>query len=438
MPTTQAAAFTLPTAGGQPPQTPASGVQLYVSVLGECGFTPGQVRALMAMVITAAELNPARITRFDELFRRPGWRWTDAQTRGWFKDQLTKMAKNAVWWPPPWRRGGRLPRGNDKKILAALETGPKTQVQLRRKLRTVTAAEVNQLLVYMVKKAMIKRVKVNLYARLEGGAAAHTSLNRQIVRFIRSARDETTERDLNLAMAALGHTAMATLHSTDFLRANGILAPSERAHYARRSAERVVFSAESLAKMARGEVLCDGRGTRLWAPPAALPEEVTAWERRLSEIASAAAVTTLHLNRPPADPDEYVADIARLTGLSEEQCAAELEPAARRWGRPEQEILGLVKGQRAQRAEGSTALPQAVRGWVLSDPREEEAKQWFIEWMRKHPDCLPPGTTVRKLLEQAAARFGVSGRGARRTYDCALALTPTCKWSQNRRPRKIL
>src|SRR5262249_18557039 len=130
---------------------------------------------------------------------------------------------------------------------------------------------------------------------------------------------ETTRTAL---CAATGFSRTQAGRAIDNLRKRGLFDPS-----------RISVSAEARAKTERGETIFNKKGKVFWAPevsPAAPVE--------------AAVFTTLPPHGPRVDPNEYVADIARLAALPHEENAAELDAAARRWGRPHAEIFGLVKG----------------------------------------------------------------------------------------------
>jgi hypothetical protein len=96
-----------------------------------------------------------------------------------------------------------------------------------------------------------------------------------------------------------------------------------------------------------------------------------------------------------------VADIARLATLSDEECAAELDVTARRWGRPQEEIVGLVKGLRAQRAVAANPPLTTTKRIAKKKAAEEELLKWLIEESHAHPECKQP-----ELFERAQRIWG--------------------------------
>ena len=130
----------------------------------------------------------------------------------------------------------------------------------------------------------------------------------------------------------------------------------------------ISVSAEARAKTERGETIFNKKGKVFWAlevSPAAPVE--------------AAVFTTLRPDRPRVDPDEYVADIARLAALPDEESYAELDAAARRWGRPQKEILGLVKRLHARVAVAANRPLTTTELVVKKGAAEEELFNWLIE-----------------------------------------------------------
>jgi hypothetical protein len=92
-------------------------------------------------------------------------------------------------------------------------------------------------------------------------------------------------------------------------------------------------------------------------------------------------------------------------------------------------------------AKGSKGWADASKA-LEEPPLVEEARgrhlatYWFVDLLRKNPERPPPGRSVRMLLEQANALFGVGGRGARYCYELAQQKTGNTNWSTSRRPRK--
>jgi hypothetical protein len=150
-------------------------------------------------------------------------------------------------------------------------------------------------------------------------------------------------------------------------------------------------SAEARAKTERGETIFNKKGKVFWAPdvsPAA-PVEATVF-------------TTLRPDRPRVDPNEYVADIARLAALSDEERGAdELDVAARRWGRPQEEILGLVKGWHGQTAVAANPPLTTAERIRKKKAAEQELFNWLIEESHAHPEWKQ-----RELFEKAQRNWG--------------------------------
>jgi hypothetical protein len=145
-------------------------------------------------------------------------------------------------------------------------------------------------------------------------------------------------------------------------------------------------------------------------------------------------VQALRPERPAIDSDEYVADIARLAALSDEQCAAELDAAARRWARPQKEILGLVKGQRAQRAVA--AVPPTPASPELT-PQQRDCLDFLIEVAGHYPEHSPMRIQP-DLINVAKWLFsGLSVRDFRYAQNLGEGLSEHLKnWRDARRPRK--
>jgi hypothetical protein len=149
-------------------------------------------------------------------------------------------------------------------------------------------------------------------------------------------------------------------------------------------------SAEARAATERGETIYNKKGKVFWAPevsPAAPVE--------------AAVFTNLRPERPRVDADQYVADIARIAALPDEERYAEVDAAARRWGRPQEEILGLVRCLQGDRAVVANR-PFKITELVVKKRRaEEELFNWLIEESHAHPECKQP-----ELFEKARGIWG--------------------------------
>jgi hypothetical protein len=203
-----------------------------------------------------------------------------------------------------------------------------------RRHRAITRGALVNVLISMTRIGLIERYSDGIYGVPRSGGERYESGTRLIFK-LALAVPETTRAAL---CAATGYSRARVGAAIINLRKRGLFDPS-----------RISVSAEARAKTERGETIFNKKGKVVWAlevSPAAPVE--------------AAVFTTLRPDRPRVDPNEYVAGIARLAALSDEDCAAELDAAARRWGRPQEEILGLVKGQHAQRAVAAVAPPAVI------------------------------------------------------------------------------
>jgi hypothetical protein len=290
--------------------------------------------------------------------------------RGWSR----KMRSDPRFWPQLFERS-RPVSELIKKILDQSKRALKTAEVERtfRRYRKVPPTGLAQELGDLARRREIDRHGFDLYWRKGTAPEPWESIERRAFRLVFSAPDHRIrEADLAIALGLMRkETATLVSHS----RKRGRFAPATGDGV-------VAVSAESLAALQDGPIL-DGRGAIFFA----VPERAAPLDR--------AVFTTLHPDRPRVDPNEYVADIARMAMLSDEQLAPELGAAAKRWGRSEEEILGLVRELRAQRVIAAAALPAPVPEQAALSSAErkaieksglKECEEQYYQLIKAHPD----------------------------------------------------
>jgi hypothetical protein len=241
--------------------------------------------------------------------------------------------------------------------------------------RAITRGALVNVLISMTRIGQIERYSDGIYGVPRSGGEDYESGTRVIFK-LALAVPETTRAAL---CAATGYNRARVGAAINNLRKRDLFDPS-----------RISVSAEARAKTERGETIFNKKGKVFWAPevsPAAPVES--------------AVFTTLRPNRPRVDPDEYVADIVRIAALPDEESYAEIDAAARRWGRPQEEILGLVKYLQAQRAAAANRPLKITELVVKKRGAEEELFNWLIEESHAHPECKQP-----ELFEKARGIWG--------------------------------
>ena len=241
--------------------------------------------------------------------------------------------------------------------------------------RAITRGALVNVLISMTRIGKIERYSDGIYGVPRSGGEHYESGTRLVFK-LALAVPETTRAAL---CAATGYSRGRVGAAIINLRKRGLFDPS-----------RISVSAEARAKTERGETIFNKKGKVFWAPdvsPAAPVE--------------AAVFTNLRLDRPRVDSNEYVADIARLAALSDEERPAEVDVAARRWGRPQEEILGLVKGQHAQRAVAANRPLTTTERVAKKKAAEEKVFDWLIEESHARPECKQP-----ELFEKARRIWG--------------------------------
>ena len=236
MPVRRPATATFGSSGGEGPGELASVVSWYTFMVEELGATSEEARLLMEKVIFAIELNPPRAAKFPELFVYLDAQWRHfGQKRKLLDGWLAKMAREPLYWPPllP-KRGSRV----GDRILKALRTGPKTDVQIVRafpKSAKMTLAKLSPTLGLAIKAGKVMRVGWGEYALPESGLTPYIPPNRLIVEFVIGAPDYPPAEDaLVAAMRVRGHTDDGTYHSLKWLRESGVLAPRRQERAGRR------------------------------------------------------------------------------------------------------------------------------------------------------------------------------------------------------------
>jgi hypothetical protein len=414
----------------------ASVVSWYTFMVQKLGATSEEARGLMERVISAIELNPPRAAKFPELFVSLDAQWRHfGQKRKLLDEWLTKMARDPLDWPR------RLPlRGSrvGDQILAALRTGPKTDVQIVRafpKSAKMTVTKLNPTLGLAMKAGKIMRVGHGKYALPESGLTAYISPNRLLVELVIGAPDYPPAEDaLVAAMRVRGHTDDGTYHSLKWLRENGVIAP--------RRDGRVRLSAASLAKRKRGEELRDGRNAVLWAPPLVVPTEAATWESRLIEASRGGRpgpgnAVNLHPDRPRVDPAKRAAEVSRLAALTEKEYAAEREVVAKAWGLDDVGMLDLMVVP--AREQGSAVPPQAVprtehRAMKLA--AQENCVQRYIELIQANPNgAAEPRADLEKKMMGEFKLTRKEARDCRAKAINRYASIPgnSCKWGKSGR-----
>jgi hypothetical protein len=230
--------------------------------------------------------------------------------------------------------------------------------------RAITRGALVNVLISMTRVGQIERYADGVYGVPRSGRGRYESGTRLIFK-LALAVPETSRAAL---CAATGYDRARVGAAINNLRTRGLFDLS-----------RISVSAEARAKTERGETIFNKKGKVFWAPEASPTGPV-----------EAPIFTTLRADRPRVDPNEYVADIARLAALPEEESAAELDAAARRWGRPREEIRGLVKGLHVQKAPAADRPLTTTERVVKKKAAEEELFSWLIEESHSRPECKQP------------------------------------------------
>jgi hypothetical protein len=322
---------------------------------------------------------PRRIEWLDDLIVQADnqLRRTGAWKMNRLKQYAEAMSKDPRHLPRLRKLRGSSDFGVVLKILETAGRGMSADKVLPAFLRhrPITRGALVNVLISMTRIGKIERYSDGIYGVPRSGGEYYESGTRVIFK-LALAVPETTRAAL---CAATGYDRARVGAAIINLRKRGLLDPS-----------RIAVSAEARGKTERGETIFNKKGKVFWAPevsPAAPVE--------------AAVFTNLRLDRPRVDPNKYVADIARLATLPDEESAAELDAAARRWGRPREEILGLVRGLHAQRAVAANGPLATTERVVKKKAAGEELFNWLIEESHAHPERRQP-----ELFEKAQRIWG--------------------------------
>ena len=333
--------------------------------------------AFVNLLIEAA--GPRRIEWLDDLIVQADnqLRRTGAWKMNCLKQYAEAMSKNPRHLPRLRKLRGSSDFDVALKILETAGRGMSADEVLPAFLRhrAITRGALVNVLISMTRIGKIERYSDGIYGVPRSGGD-HYELGTRVIFKLALAVPETTRAAL---CAATGYNRARVGAAIINLRKRGLFDPS-----------RISVSAEARAKTERGETIFNEKGKVFWAlevSPAAPVE--------------ASVFTTLRPDRPRVDPNEYVADITRLAALSDEESAAELDAAARRWARPRLEILGLVKGLQAQRAVATNRPLTTTERVVKKKAAEEELFNWLIEENHAHPECKQP-----ELFEKARRIWG--------------------------------
>jgi hypothetical protein len=343
-----------------------------------CPAVPtAELVAFINLLIEAA--GPRRVEWLDDLIVQADsqLRRTGAWKMNRLKQYAEAMSKNPRHLPRLRKLRGSRDFDVALKILKTAGHGMSADEVLPafRQHRAITRGALVNVLISMTRIGLIERYSDGIYGVPRSGGECYESGTRLVFK-VALAAPETTRAAL---CAATGYSRARVGAAINNLRKRGLFDPL-----------RISVSAEARAKTERGDTIFNKKGKVFWAPDvsAAAPVE-------------AAVFTTLRPNRPRVDPNEYVADIARLAALSDEECAAELDVTARRWGRPQEEILGLVKRWHAQRAVAANPPLTTTERIAKKKAAEEELLKWLIEESHAHPECKQP-----ELFEKAQRIWG--------------------------------
>lgn len=343
-----------------------------------CPAAPtAELVAFINLLIEAA--GPRRVEWLDDLIVQADnqLRRTGAWKMNRLKQYAEEMSKNPRHLPRLRKLRGSRDFDAALKILETTGRGMSADEVLPafRRHRAITRGALVNVLISMRRIGLIERYSDGIYGVPRSGGERYESGTRLIFK-LALATPETTRAAL---CEATGYSRARVGAAINNLRKRGLFDQS-----------RISVSAEARAKTERGETIFNKKGKVFWAlevSPAAPVE--------------APVFTTLRPDRPRVDPNQYVADIARLATLSDEECAAELDAAARRWGRPREEILGLVKGQHAQRTVASSQPLTTTERVAKKKAAEEELLNWLIKESHAHPERKQP-----ELFEEAQRIWG--------------------------------
>jgi hypothetical protein len=272
-----------------------------------------------------------------------------------------------------------------------------------RRHRAISFSGLVNLLVSMTRIDVIERYSDGIYGLPRPSGVRYESHQQQIFKLV-LAVPETTRAAL---CTATGLSSPSVGGVIENLRKRGLIDQS-----------RIAVSAGARAKAERGETIFNKKGKVFWSPKVSPAAPV-----------DPAVFTVLRPDRPHVDPNEYLADMARLAALVDGPSAAELDAAARRWGRSPEEIFGLVKALSVDRAG---VVPPPVN--LELSPQVRECRDFLIEVASHHPEHSPiriqpdligiakwlfPGLSVRDFryaqrLGEDVSKFLRQWRSARR------------------------